>query len=180
MSTNNSVSHTCYADHDRVTDVLVGRVRGVWGLRGHVKVEVLTDSPQRFSPGSTLYLKRTEVTVESSRSYRGGLLVKLSQIDDRTDAESVRDEYLTISANDVLDLPSDTFYHFQVIDMDVWTKDGEYLGKVKEILPAGSIDVYLIGGDQKEDALIPAMKEFVLEVNVKLNKMTINYPDEVM
>ncbi len=179
MPVNNSVLHNHHDDYNRITDVIVGRVRGVWGLGGHVKIEVITDSPQRFSLGSILYLKKTAVTVESARSYRGGLLVKLTQINNRSEAELVRDEYLTVPENDVLDLPSDTFYHFQVIDMDVWTKDGEYLGKVKEILPAGSIDVYSVGREKREDFLIPARKEIVLDVNVRLNKMTVNLPDEV-
>ena len=50
--------------------IAVGRVLRPWGLRGDVKVESLTDFPERFAPGSTLWVAGERRTVEGSR-WRG-------------------------------------------------------------------------------------------------------------
>ena len=57
--------------------------------------------------------------------------------------------------------------------MDVWTRDGEYLGKISEIISTGSNDVYVVSGEGR-DILIPALSEVVLDVDVDVRKMVVN------
>ena len=70
--------------------IAVGRVLRPWGLRGDLKLESLTDFPERFDPGRRLWLAERERTVERSRSQAGALFVKFSDISDATDAERRR------------------------------------------------------------------------------------------
>jgi len=44
----------------------IGRVVAPWGIRGEVKVEVLTDFPDRFSCGEILYLQGRAVTINQA------------------------------------------------------------------------------------------------------------------
>ena len=74
-------------------------------------------------------------------------------------------------------LPEGSYYHFQIIDMAVWSDGGEYLGEVKEILPAGGTDVYVVKGEDKGELLIPALADVVVNVAIEGNKMTVHLPE---
>ena len=157
-------------------DVVVGRIRGPQGLKGELHVELLTDVATRFSPGSVLYLDGQPTRVERSRSVKNGLVVKLDTVNDRTAAESLRQIYLTIPASQVAPLPESAYYHFQIIDMGVWTDEGEFLGNVKEIIPTGSNDVYVVRDEERTETLVPALGDVVLEVDLERNRMTVRLP----
>ena len=156
--------------------VLIGRITGKWGLHGDLKVEVLTDFTERFSPGSILYLDGQPARVERSRSFKAGFLVKLDLVNDRTEAELQRGRSVTIPQREVKPLPEGSFYHFQIVDIDVWNEKGEYLGKVKEILSTGSNDVYVVRGESRKEILVPALEEVVLDVNLQDSRMTVRLP----
>ncbi len=158
-------------------DVVVGRVRGAWGVRGDLNVDVLSDSPSRFSTGSTLTLAGHVATVERSRHVRGGLVVKFDIVADRSEAESMRGQVVTVPRERVAPLPGGRYYHFQIIDMDVWDEAGDKLGRVKEIIETGVNDVYVIDRPDQRDLLIPALAGVVLEVSVGDNRMTVKVPE---
>ena len=158
-------------------DVVVGRIKGPWGLRGDLKVEALTDFSARFSQGSLLYLDGQPVRVQRSREVKGDFVAKLDVVDDRTQAEALRGRLLTVPQHELNPLPKGSYYHFQVVGMAVWSESGEYLGEVKEILPTrGANDVYLVG-EGRSELLVPAVDEVVLEVDPQENKMTVRLPE---
>ncbi len=159
--------------------IAVGVVGGPWGVRGHVKVASLTDLPERFSPGSQLLLDDRPIHVQSSRSYKGGLVIKLREIDSRQAAEVLRGKLLQVPKDRAEPLPKGRYYHFQILDMQVWTKEEHFLGTVKEILTTGSNDVYVVRGDSKE-VLIPALEDVVLEVDTEKGRMTVDLPEGLM
>ena len=146
-------------------------------MRGDLKVEVLSDFPERFSPGSVLYLDDQPARVERCRSVKGGLLIKLDLIDDRTGAETVSGQLLTVPRREVSPLAEGSYYHFQIVDMDVRTEEGEYLGRVKQILSTGGNDVYVVSEGSRKELLIPALKDVVIEVNLSENVMTVRLPE---
>jgi len=156
--------------------VVVGRVLGAWGLKGDLKIETLTDTPDRFRPGSVLYLDGERATVERSQPAGGRLVVKLDVVADRTQAESRRGSTLTVPASEVPPLPAGSYYYYQIIGMGVWTDQDEHLGEVREILPGGGTGVYVVRGDDGKDVLLPARSEVVLDVNVEENRMTVRVP----
>ena len=159
------------------TPVIVGRIRSAWGIRGDVSVEVLSDAPNRFAPGSVLRLKGKPARVERSRKGKRGLLVKLDAADDRTQAETLRGEELTVLPGEVEPLPDGMYYHFQILDMRVVTEDGERIGAVSEIIVTGGNDVYVVHEEGRRDILIPALPDVVLDVDVANGVMTVSLPD---
>lgn len=78
--------------------------------------------------------------------------------------------------DDVLPASPDTYYHFQILDMEVWTQSGEFLGKVNDILSTGSNDVYVVNHG-KDEVLVPAMHDVVLEVDLGKGRITVDLPD---
>ena len=154
--------------------VVVGQITGSWGLRGDVKVQPQSDFPGRFSEGSVLYINGTRDSIEASRLYRGGYVIRLFGVTDRTKADSMQGLLLTVQEDEIPTLPENTFYHFQLIDMKVFSDEGEALGTIVEILDTSANDVYVVRGDEGPDLLIPAIRETVLDVDVEAGRMTVH------
>lgn len=53
------------------------------------------------------------------------------------------------------------------------TAGGEHIGRLKEVLTTGANDVYVIARPGKADALIPAIADVVLSVDLEARRMTI-------
>ena len=156
--------------------VVVGVIIGAWGLRGDVKVEAHSDYPDRFTPGSSVYLDNERCDILRVHGHKVGYVVGLDGVPDRTSAELLRGKKLTVPASELPELDDDTFFYFDIIDMSVRTTSGDELGRVEEILSAGGNDVYVVRGAGKE-MLIPAAREYVVGVDVERGIMTVSLPD---
>ena len=110
----------------------------------------------------------------SARPNRGGFVVRLTNVTHRTAADSMRGALLTVPEDNLAPLPEDTYYHFQLIDLHVFSDEGEELGVIAEILDTSANDVYVIRNDAGPDLLIPAIREVVLDVDVDSGRMTVH------
>lgn len=158
--------------------VLVGRVLGPLGLRGEVKVEALSDIPDRYAPGATLYIESHAYQVQVQRRGPIGLIVKFHGVDTRDAAEALRGKSLYASQSDSPSLPQDTYYHYDILGIRVFSVQGQELGEVTEILSTGSNDVYVVSQEGRE-TLLPALAGVVVEVDVKNRRMTVDPPQWV-
>ena len=57
--------------------------------------------------------------------------------------------------------------------MDVYTQEGEYLGKLNEVYTTGANDVYGITSEGQKELLIPAIKQCILDVNLEEHRMPV-------
>ncbi len=149
----------------------VGRILGPWGIRGDVSIQVLSDNPRRFQPGSQVLLDGQAQTVERYRQASGKGVLKLSGVPDRTAAETLKGKLLEIEEADLMQLPPDIFFEHQILDLQVETTDGRPLGRVVDILKTGSNDVYVVKGDREH--LIPAIGDVVKSIDIQARRMTI-------
>lgn len=152
--------------------IVIGRVAAPWGLRGEVKVEVMTEFPDRFSPGAQVHVDGCPMTIERSRWHKGRAIVKLATVDSVEAAERLRGRFLEIPQSQLRPLPQGQYYQFQLIGLEVWTTEGHLLGQIAQILPTGSNDVYVVHGEQGE-LLIPAIEEVVKSVEVGKGRIII-------
>lgn len=142
--------------------IAVGRISGPFGVRGELKVEVLTDFPQRFEPGSRLFLMEEPVTVASARgSGLDRLIVQLDEVRSRTQAETIRrGATLDIREEDVIPLPDGAYYRFQLIGLPVVTEpEHDPIGTVEDIIETGVNDVLVVRAEGRPETLIPNTDE---------------------
>ncbi len=153
----------------------VGRIIAPHGIRGEVEVDIHTDFPERFTPGARVLAGEGKVplVIESVRPYRKRLLIKFREIPDRTRAETWRGAWLHVPVEEAWPLQEDEYYEYQIVGMDVWTEDGEYLGHVDHIIYTGANDVYVIVGPERE-ILIPAIKDVIREIDVEEGRMVVH------
>ena len=154
--------------------LVVGRIVAPWGVRGEVKVALETDFPERFKRLKRVYLgeKVTPFVLEGSRLHKGNALLKLGGCDDRDAAEKLRGQLVHIPIEEAMPLGEDEYYVYQIVDLDVWTAEGEYLGRISEVLFTGANDVYVVQGE-KGEILIPAVEDVVLEVDLDGGRLTV-------
>lgn len=153
----------------------MGLVRGVHGLRGDVRVEVLTDDLARFEAGSVMHREGTDqpLTVERARDDRPpGLIVSFREVRDRTTAESLKDAYLEVEAP-AEPLPERSYYWHEVVGSEVFTTSGETLGRVEDIFRAGAAEVYVVRDGAREH-LVPAVSSVVRELAPREGRIVVD------
>ncbi len=105
------------------------------------------------------------------------MLLKLDIVSDRNQAEQLRGREITITPEQVSPPPQGSYYHFQVLGLDVHSEDGENLGKVHEIIETGANDVYVVQLEGRRDMLIPALEDVILGVDLEEGSMTVHLPE---
>lgn len=149
---------------ERPSRLVVGLVRGLHGLRGALRVEILTDDPSRFLPGSVLHAEGTDdpLTVVWSYEDGPGVLVRFRETPSRAEAERLRDRYLEAPiAGGRLD--ADSFYWHELLGVPVLTADGERLGTVQDVFRAGEAEVLVVAGGSRGEVLVPAVRSAVID-----------------
>ncbi len=145
--------------------IAIGEIIAPWGIKGKLKVRVVTDFPQRFTPSSKIYINRQPTIINSTDWHKGKAIIKLTTIDSIEDAQKLQGQPIEIHHSQVYPLPEGQYYHFQLIGLEVWTTQGELLGTVTEILTADSNDNYVVHGT-KGEILIPAIEDVIKSIDV--------------
>lgn len=155
----------------------IGKVVALFGIRGELKVLLLTDIPNRFAGLGAVYAgpDHTRRLIQSVRPYKGEMIVlKLEGIDDANTAESLRDQNLAIPVSELAQLPPDSYYQHDILGLMVITLDGQKLGSIVDIIVTGSNDVYVIKAPDGSQVLIPAIKDVIKQVDLIRRTMYID------
>jgi 16S rRNA processing protein RimM len=147
-------------------------VIGTHGHEGHLRIRPLTDNPQRFEPGRTLYMEGKRYRVLEARRAGKELLVQLDGVDTLTAALAMVRKPLEVPQVDVPPPAEGTYYHFQLLDLKVHDEDGTYLGRLSEVIITGANDVYVVLQESQE-LLIPAIADVILNVDLDAKRMTV-------
>ena len=154
--------------------IVVGIVRGSRGLRGELRVEVTTEISERFDVSNILFLDGQAHTIISSTFDRRGVLLKLSDVEDRNQADLCLGLQLSIPETE--SITSDQgYFHHELIGLEVY-EDGEYLGDISEIIETGANDVFVINMAGEDDVLIPVIEDVILSVDLELRSMEVDVP----
>ena len=152
----------------------MGFVKGPWGMEGALRVHPAPGDPDRFSTGMALLLDGAPVQINSLRWMGGDAIVTLDIVATRDDAEKLQGRQLQVLASSLPSLDEGEYYHYQLLDMEVWSSEGEPLGVVKDILVTGGNNVLVVGHpEDQEEILIPAIEEVVLNVDLERGRMTV-------
>jgi 16S rRNA processing protein RimM len=162
----------------------VGQVVGIHGLRGELKVKLLTDDPKRFALLERVYVGPDGAEpfprlLEGFRPHKGHLLLKLEGCDDRTAADAFRGFLIQIRQEEAIPLEDGQYHEYQILGLQVRTTTGENLGEIVEIIYTGANEVYVVEGSEPDlpQILIPAIKDVVLEVDLESNLLLVELPE---
>jgi 16S rRNA processing protein RimM len=167
--------------------LLLGQVLRPHGVRGELRIEVLTAYPERIVPGSSLYFgtdpasaaKAVEHKVVSARRHLQYLILRLEGVEDRSTADLLRERYVMVPLEDAVPLEEGEFYLFQAIGLAVSTAEQEHLGEIVDVLETGANDVYVVQGPRGE-ILIPAIADCILDIDIEARTMTVQLMDGLL
>ena len=160
-----------------INQVEVGRIAGLHGFEGRVRVLVMSDVPNRFDQGQVVSVQARQLTIVSSQPFRAGqVILSFAGVNSSSEARSLVGQYLTIPPSESPRLPDGEYFHFQLLGLRVETTEGELLGKITEILETGSNDVYVVKGD-KGEVLVPAGTGVITDVRVDEGVMLVSLPE---
>jgi 16S rRNA processing protein RimM len=154
--------------------LIIAEIVGVFGLKGEVKANILTEFPERFKALKTVYVgpEHRPCAIESARFSRNQVILKLGGCDDPAAAGELRKALLFVPVEEAMPLPEDQFYHYQLVGLDVWTTGGEFVGKIVEVLAYTANDILVVQREGGE-VLIPAIKDVVKVVDLENGRMEI-------
>jgi 16S rRNA processing protein RimM len=155
--------------------IKVGKIVNTHGVKGCVKCMPLTDDEERFQELEYVYTEKDNARRKIIDVwYRKGMVyIQLENINDMNTAESFKNTFISILEDQLRELPEDSYYVFDLEGMEVYSAEGEYLGKIDVVHQTGANDVYEVVNKDKS-FLIPAVKNVVKEVNLEEKKMVIN------
>jgi 16S rRNA processing protein RimM len=161
----------------------VGRIGRAHGLTGEVSVLVRTDAPeQRFAQGTVFELEAgRRMTVAGTRWHSGALLVRFEEVADRTAAETLRGEVLTVTVDDLplLDDP-DEFHDHQLIGLRAELADGVSVGTVRDVVHGPAGELLVLARDGAPDALVPFVQAIVPTVDLAAGRVVLTPPDGLL
>jgi 16S rRNA processing protein RimM len=146
------------------------------GVRGALLVEAAPDLAHLITPGMRIFLgaERTPAVAAEMRPHGRQFLLLLDGVTDRQAAEIHRDSPIHLSGEGLPALPQGTYYHWDVLGLEVVSEDGEPLGRVREILKTGANDVYVVRGPTGGEILLPAIESVVLKIDLEAQRMTVH------
>ena len=154
----------------------VGQIVNTHGLRGEVKVNPRTDTPEVFEIFEYLYTEdKKEYKVEGVRYQKNCVLLKLSGINDMDSAERMRNKILYVPRELFEDLPEDTFLVADISGLELKDENMVY-GKITDVISTGSNDVYEVKPPVGKNIYVPAIKDVVKEINVDGGYVLVEIP----
>ncbi|MDQ6713379.1 MAG: ribosome maturation factor RimM [Candidatus Dormibacteraeota bacterium] len=160
-------------------DLRIGRVLKAHGVKGAVRIELLTDFPDRFAAGRQVLVAGRQLRVARSEELDGTMLVTFEGIDDRTAAEQLAGAYFTVPLGEARALPADQYYHFQLVGLTVFDiRQARELGRVAEVLTYAANDVLRVT-DGDHEILIPMIRSVVRSIAPSEGTITVDLPEEI-
>ena len=168
---------------DRPEYLVVGEVLRPHGVRGEVRVRVLTENREQFLDLDYVYLadspedsRRIRVDLGKVRFNKAYALLSLAGYASRDDAERLRSKLVMIDPGQALPLEGEQYYLFQLIGLRVLSNNVE-IGAVKEVLQTGANDVYIVDSPAHGELLLPAHDETILSIDFEARVITMSLPD---
>lgn len=156
----------------------IGQIVNTYGIKGFVKVIPFTDNINRFEDLENVYLQTKKgletFQIEEVKYSKNMVLLKFKGIDDINVAENYRNCYLKIDRKDAVELPEDTYFIVDLLDMEVETEEGKILGKIIDVYPTGSNDIYVVKNEEGKQILLPAISQVVKTVDIQNKKMIVH------
>ena len=156
----------------------VGQIVNTFGIKGLLKVKPFTDENSRFEELKKVYIDRKgklqEAQIENVSYHKEMILLKIKGIDDKTEADKYKGAYIKILREDAKKLPENTYFIADLLELEVYTDKGEFLGKVFDIYKTNANDIYVIKDELGKQLLLPGIKEVIKQVDLKNNKIIVH------
>ncbi|QGY40078.1 16S rRNA processing protein RimM [Pseudodesulfovibrio cashew] len=163
----------------------VGGVARPHGIRGEFCIKSYADSPSLFGRVSTVFLQRDggrpePLAVESWREHKGMVLLKCKGVNDRDRVDELRGMAVLIREDDLPEPDEGEHYIVDMLGCRVRLDDGTDVGVLETFYENPGQDTWVIVADDGKEILLPAVPEFVLDVDLDEEVIVIDPPEGLL
>lgn len=158
--------------------VCVGKVSGIFGVRGWIKVYSYTETRENILTYSPWTLKKgkesKEVQVIDGRRHGKTVVARLEGINDRDDAAQLNGWEIFIHADQLPKAGQGEYYWADLVGLQVKTVEGIDLGVVQQMLETGANDVVVVSGERER--LIPFLQgQTIINIDLVAGEMVVDW-----
>jgi 16S rRNA processing protein RimM len=158
--------------------VVLGRITGLFGVRGWVKVFSYTDPREAVLNYDRWLLSRTgdsrSARVAEGKRHGKTVIVRLEGYDDRDQAAALIGFDIGVPRDELPDIDEGRYYWSDLEGLQVVTQTGKLVGTLDHFIETGANDVMVIKGDQ--ECLIPfVMDQVVVNVDLAEGVITVDW-----
>ena len=162
--------------------ILVGKISNPHGIKGWVKVISFTDPIENILSYKkwTISDNQTEKTycLEDSRIQGNKIVIKLEGVNNRDDADLLKNLQIEVNRSDLPKLDENSYYWEDLVDFNVIDINGIHVGKVDSLFRTGSNDVLVIINKTKQRLLVPfIMVEVIKYVDLDKELISIDWAE---
>lgn len=165
--------------------VEVGVITKAHGIKGELRVRLHNPKSDVLVPKRVCWLERSGDAqlrlgkVTSVRSAGGDLLIRLEDVADRTQAETMPGTRIRVDRSLFPEPEADEYYHFELMGMTAIDAQGTELGRLEEVIELPGADVYVIRGGARGELMVPAIGTFVGTIDRQARTLTVLNVDDL-
>ena len=165
--------------------IIVARAVRTRGLKGELVAEILTDFPERFEHVSELTGvassgERKQLELESYWFQNDRMVLKFTGFDTIESASALVGYEFGLPEAERVQLPEDEFYDWELEGCSVENKSGTVIGKVREVMRTGGVELLVVEDEARRETLIPMAQSIVVEIDIPGKKILIDPPEGLL
>lgn len=155
-----------------MTNLVIGKIVKAQGIKGEVKVVAITDDALRFNGLKNAIVDGEKFSVDYARVTGDSVFVKFTGIDTRNDAELLVNKFISVSREDAVKLPENSWFIVDILGCKVFVGQ-KCIGTLVDILQNQNVDVYVVGDGDRE-IMFPALKDLLKNVDTVNKKIVLD------
>jgi 16S rRNA processing protein RimM len=166
--------------------LVIGKITGVHGLKGNLKVWSFAQSVDTFGKGRQIWLKSEQeeqgklFTILHSSARKKGVLICLAHVDTVNLAEELVGREILISKDQLTEIEDDTWYWQDLYGMTVIDRILGKLGTIESIFTTNAHDILVVtdkNASGESEVLIPMHEHFIESVDLETKIVTTTLPE---
>lgn len=165
--------------------IIIARAVRTRGLKGELVAELLTDFPERFESVTTLVGvspggQHKELELEDYWFQNDRVILKFQGYDTVETANALVGFQVGVPESEQVQLASDEFYEWQLAGCSVENTHGVTVGKVREVMRTGGVELLVVDDGSQREHLIPMAGDIVVKVDIPGKKILIDPPEGLL
>ncbi len=155
--------------------IKVATISGVHGIKGEVKLHSFVENDNFFSKNPILsdFYNKKHFTLKITGTIKNGLIAKIDGINDRNNAELLKNTELFALESALPPLADDEFYHSQLIGLEARSENGGKIGTIAAVHNYGAGDILEITTVSSGSEMLPLSDPWVGKINIEQGFITL-------
>ena len=150
----------------------IGQIVGTHGVKGGLKIRLMTDFPSRFQVGESVVFGGKEHKILRSSFHKDQVRIQIDAIKSMTEAELLKWMPVFAPEGSRPKMEHDEFLDSDLLGMTLVDLDDVAIGCIEEVIHVPGQSIFRSG-----EMMIPAVKEFIVKIDIQNSKVVVDLPE---